>query len=68
MISAAKPLIGEEEEAAVLRVLRSGMVAQGPEVAAFEAEFADLVDGRRCVAVNSGTAALHLGMLAAGIG
>ena len=68
MIPAAKPLIGEEEEAAVLRVLRSGMVAQGPEVAAFEAEFADLVDGRRCVAVNSGTAALHLGMLAAGIG
>ena len=68
MIPAAKPLIGEEEEAAVVRVLRSGMIAQGPEVAAFEEEFSALVDGRRCVAVNSGTSALHLGLLAAGIG
>ena len=51
-----------------MRVLRSGMVAQGPEVAAFEEEFARLCDGRRCIAVNSGTSALHLGMLAAGIG
>ena len=48
---------------------RSGMVAQGPEVAAFEQEFGDqLVDGRTCVAVNSGTSGLHLGLLAAGIG
>ena len=69
MIPAAKPIIGEEERAAVDRVLRSGMVAQGPEVAAFEAEFADqLVGGRTCVAVNSGTSGLHLGLLAAGIG
>ncbi|MGC5584926.1 DegT/DnrJ/EryC1/StrS family aminotransferase [Ornithinimicrobium sp. W1665] len=69
MIPAAKPLIGEEERAAVDRVMRSGMVAQGPEVAAFEAEFADvLVGGRTCVAVNSGTSGLHLGLLAAGIG
>ena len=46
-----------------------GMVAQGPEVAAFEQEFADqLVDGRPCVAVNSGTSGLHLGLLAAGVG
>ena len=56
MIPAAKPLIGEEERVAVDRVLRSGMVAQGPEVAAFELEFAkELVGGRTCVAVNSGT-------------
>lgn len=49
--------------------MRSGMIAQGPEVAAFEREFADrLVPGRTCVAVNSGTAGLHLGLLAAGIG
>jgi dTDP-4-amino-4,6-dideoxygalactose transaminase len=69
MIPAAKPIIGEEERAAVDRVLRSGMVAQGPEVAAFETEFADhLVEGRTCVAVNSGTSGLHLGLLAAGIG
>ncbi|MCB2174987.1 MAG: DegT/DnrJ/EryC1/StrS family aminotransferase [Actinomycetales bacterium] len=69
MIPAAKPLIGDEERAAVDRVLRSGMIAQGPEVAAFEQEFADqLVGGRTCVAVSSGTAGLHLGLLAAGIG
>ncbi len=69
MIPAAKPIIGEEGRAAVDRVLASGMVAQGPEVAAFEEEFAgELVGGRRCVAVNSGTSGLHLGLLAAGIG
>jgi perosamine synthetase len=68
VIPAASPIIGEAERAAVDRVLRSGMIAQGPEVAAFEAEFAGLVDGRECVAVNSGTSALHLGLLAAGIG
>ncbi|MEO9246531.1 DegT/DnrJ/EryC1/StrS family aminotransferase [Citricoccus nitrophenolicus] len=68
-IPAAKPIIGDEERAAVDRVLLSGMVAQGPEVAAFEAEFAEvLVAGRECVAVNSGTSGLHLGLLAAGIG
>lgn len=68
MIASAKPLIGDDERAAVDRVLRSGMIAQGPEVAAFEAEFAAIVGGRRCVAVNSGTSALHLGLVAAGIG
>ncbi len=68
-IPAAKPIIGDEERAAVDRVMRSGMVAQGPEVAAFEKEFADeLVGGRTCVAASSGTAGLHLGLLAAGIG
>ncbi|MBD3942029.1 DegT/DnrJ/EryC1/StrS family aminotransferase [Microbacterium sp. NEAU-LLC] len=68
-IPAAKPLIGEEERDAVDRVLRSGMVAQGPEVAAFEQEFsAHFVDGRPVVAVNSGTSGLHLGLLAAGVG
>jgi perosamine synthetase len=68
MIPAARPLIGDEERDAVDRVLRSGMVAQGPEVAAFEAEFAALVDNRRCVAVNSGTSALHMAFLAGGVG
>jgi len=68
VIPAAKPIIGDDERAAVDRVLRSGMIAQGPEVAAFEKEFADeLVGGRTCVAVSSGTAGLHLGLLAAGI-
>lgn len=69
MIPAAKPLIGRAERKAVDRVLRSGTVAQGPEVAAFEAEFgAHFVQGRACVAVNSGTAGQHLGQLAAGVG
>lgn len=68
-IPPAKPIIGDEERAAVDRVLRSGMVAQGPEVAAFEAEFAEhFVQGRPTVAVNSGTSGLHLGLLAAGVG
>ena len=68
-IPAAKPIIGDDEREAVDRVLRSGMVAQGPEVAAFEREFAEhFVNGRESVAVNSGTAGLHLGLLAAGIG
>jgi perosamine synthetase len=68
-IPAAKPLIGDGEIAAVERVLRSGMLAQGPEVAAFEQEFADFfVRGRSCVAVNSGTSGLQLGLLAAGVG
>ena len=68
MIPAAKPLIGDEERAAVDRVLSTGMIAQGPEVAAFEEEFSKIVGGHRCIAVNSGTAALHLGLIAAGIG
>ena len=68
-IPPAKPIIGDDERAAVDRVMRSGMVAQGPEVAAFEQEFgAHMVAGRECVAVSSGTAGLHLGLLAAGIG
>ena len=67
-IPAAAPMIGAEERAAVDRVLASGMVAQGPEVAAFEAEFCPVAGGAECVAVNSGTSALHLGLLAAGIG
>jgi perosamine synthetase len=68
MIPAAAPFIGDEERAAVDRVLRSGMVVQGPEVAAFETEFSVYVAGVECVAVNSGTSALHLGLLAAGVG
>ncbi|WP_243224843.1 DegT/DnrJ/EryC1/StrS aminotransferase family protein [Microbacterium sp. CIAB417] len=68
-IPPAKPIIGDEEREAVDRVLRSGMVAQGPEVAAFESEFSQhFVQGRPAVAVNSGTAGLHLGLLAAGVG
>jgi len=67
MIPAAKPIIGDDERAAVDRVLKSGMLAQGPEVAAFEEEFSKHVGGRHCVAMNSGTSALHLAFIAAGI-
>lgn len=68
-IPPAKPIIGEDEIEAVTRVMRSGMVAQGPEVSAFEAEFsAHFTDSLPTVAVNSGTAGLHLGLLAAGVG
>ena len=67
MIPAAQPIIGEEEREAVDRVLRSGMLAQGPEVKAFEDEFSELVSGVHCVAVNSGTSALHMAFIAAGI-
>lgn len=68
-IPPAKPLIGDEERAAVDRVLRSGMLAQGPEVKAFEEEFSEHFGlGRACVAVNSGTSGQHLGLLSSGVG
>ena len=68
MIPVAQPVIGDAEVAAATRVLRSGRLVQGPEVAGFEEEFSELVAGRDCVAVNSGTSALHLTLLALGIG
>jgi dTDP-4-amino-4,6-dideoxygalactose transaminase len=68
VIPAAHPIIGAEERVAVDAVLRSGNLAQGPEVAAFESEFAGLVAGRPCIAVNSGTSALHLALLGLGVG
>lgn len=67
IIPVAKPLIGREELAAVDRVLRSGMLAQGLEVAAFEDEFSKIVAGQPCIAVNSGTSGLHLALIALGI-
>ena len=62
-IPLAKPLIGRMERRAVNRVLRSGMLAQGPKVAEFESSFSKFVNDRECVAVNSGTSALHLALL-----
>ena len=68
-IPAARPIIGDDERAAVDAVLASGGMAQGPQVAAFEDEFsAQVVSGVNCIAVNSGTSAQHLAMLAMGIG
>lgn len=68
IIPLAKPIIGRKERKAVIRVLKSGNLAQGPEVKAFENEFSRLVEDRTCVAVNSGTSALHLALLSLGIG
>jgi dTDP-4-amino-4,6-dideoxygalactose transaminase len=60
--------IRDEVNAAVLRVLESAQFVLGPEVEAFEREFAAYCGARHCVAVNSGTSALHLALLAAGVG
>jgi dTDP-4-amino-4,6-dideoxygalactose transaminase len=63
------PDIGEAEEVALVRALRSGWVAPlGPEVDAFEAELALRCGRQHAVALSSGTAALHLGLLALGVG
>jgi dTDP-4-amino-4,6-dideoxygalactose transaminase len=69
MIALSRPAIGEEEIDAVVRVLQSGMLAQGPEVAAFEAEFAAFVGGGvHAVAVANGTMALQLALAGLGVG
>jgi perosamine synthetase len=68
MIRIAQPLLGEEEEQAVLAVLRSGRLAQGALVRRFEEAFARYIGVREAVAVSSGTAALHVALLAHGIG
>src|SRR5437879_3159720 len=68
MISIASPLLGAEEKDAVLQVLLSGQLAKGELVAAFEQGFAEICNVEEAVAVSSGTAALHLALLAHGIG
>jgi dTDP-4-amino-4,6-dideoxygalactose transaminase len=67
-IKMARPIIGLGERLAVDKVLRSGALAQGARVLEFEGQFSQLVSGRPCVATNSGTSALHIAMLALGIG
>lgn len=68
MIPITKLLIGEEEAQAAARVIRSGWLAQGVEVARFEQAVADLAGARHGVAVSSGTTALHLCLAALGVG
>jgi perosamine synthetase len=64
----ARPLLGPEEEAAVLEVLRSGQLSLGPRVPAFERAFAErLGSDLHASAVSSGTAGLHLALRAAGV-
>jgi dTDP-4-amino-4,6-dideoxygalactose transaminase len=59
--------IKPEVDAAIARVLESSQFVLGAEVAAFEQEFADYCEARECIALNSGTSALHLALLAAGV-
>src|SRR5579862_9412776 len=67
-IPVARPCLGSEEEVAVVEALRSGWITQGPRVAEFEQRFAAYVGCDHAVAVSSCTTALHLALLAAGVG
>ena len=66
-IPVARPSFGEAEERAVVEVLRSGWVSQGPRVAEFERKFAEYVGAPHAVAVSSCTTALHLALVTAGV-
>ena len=68
MIPIAKPIIGEEEKEALLKVIDSGMMVQGPKVREFEEQFAFLCGVKYGVATSSGTTALHIALLANQIG
>jgi perosamine synthetase len=67
MIPIARPELGEAEAEAARRVILSGWITQGPEVAAFEREFAQYVGAPHACAVANCTAALHLALLVAGV-
>jgi perosamine synthetase len=66
-IPLARPVLGHEEEAGVLEVLRSGRLSLGPRVPEFETAFANWVGAAHASAVSSGTAGLHLALRAAGV-
>jgi perosamine synthetase len=68
MIPIAKPLMGEAEAGAARRAILSGWISQGPEVAAFEREFAAIVGAEYACAVSNCTTALHLALMVAGVG
>ena len=68
MIPIAKPILGKDEEKAILDVIASGQLVQGPKVHEFEARFAELCGVEYAVATSSGTTALHIAMLAHQIG
>ncbi len=68
MIPISKPFIGDEEKKLVMEVLESGMLAQGPKVALLEERFAALCGVKHAIATTSGTTALHVALLAHGVG
>ncbi|HEU0249313.1 MAG TPA: DegT/DnrJ/EryC1/StrS family aminotransferase, partial [Solirubrobacteraceae bacterium] len=68
MIGLARPVLGPEEEQAVIEVLRSGTLSLGPKVQEFERLFAERVGAGHASAVSSGTAGLHLALRAVGVG
>jgi dTDP-4-amino-4,6-dideoxygalactose transaminase len=68
MIPIARPQLGPEEETAVLEVMRSGALAQGPRVRAFEEAWAAATGARFAVATSNGTTALYLALVAHGVG
>lgn len=73
MVPINRPLLGREEEGAVIEVIRSGILTNaspegGPNSRAFEGELAGTLKAKHCIVANSGTAALQIALMAAGIG
>src|SRR6184192_507279 len=67
-LSFQPPAVGEEEVEAVAETIRSGWLTTGPRTAELERRFAEYVGAKHALAVASGTAALHLSLLAVGVG
>ena len=68
MLSFQPPAVGEEEIAAVAETIRSGWLTSGPNAAELERRFAEYIGAEHALAVSSGTAAMHLALVALGVG